>query len=162
VVVEASTLERIAEAAPTFVGVKHAVNDLGWVSSVLLALGPELRVFVGLEELSFPMLAVGASGVMNALGNLAPALVAALCTAVDEADLEGARKLHNQMFELAQAVFYDTNPVPLKYMMMRVGLLPDDEHRLPLIPADASVRARCDAALARAGLLTTTGAGGAA
>lgn len=161
VAVEVPTLERIAEAAPTFVGVKHAVNDLGWVSDALVRLGPDLRVFVGLEELSFPMMAVGACGVMNALGNLAPSLVAALCGAVDDGDLAGARRLHFQMFELAKAVFYDTNPVPLKYMMRRIGLLPDDEHRLPLIPADASVRERCDAALARAGLLTPSVAGGA-
>ena len=153
VAVEAATLERIAEVTPTFVGVKHAVNDLGWVTDVLRRLGPELRIFVGLEELSFPMMAVGASGVMNALGNLAPGLVASLCTAVDDGDLAGARRLHQQMFEVAQAIFYDTNPVPLKYMMRRLGLLPDDSHRLPLIPADESVRARCDAALAAAGLL---------
>jgi 4-hydroxy-tetrahydrodipicolinate synthase len=155
--VDVSTLERIAEAAPTFVGVKHAVNDLGWVSAALLRLGPDFRIFVGLEELSFPMLAVGACGVMNALGNLAPALVAELCNAVDAGDLAAARRLHFQMFELAQAVFYDTNPVPLKYMMKRLGLLPDDEHRLPLIPLSPAIQARCDAALERAGLLTSAG-----
>ena len=160
--VEVSTLERIAEAAPTFVGVKHAVNDLGWVSAALQRLGPDLRIFVGLEELSFPMLAVGACGVMNALGNLTPRLVADLCDAVDAGDLATARRLHFEMFEPAQAVFYDTNPVPLKYMMRRLGLLADDEHRLPLIPAGPSVRARCDAVLERAGLLTAATAGGGA
>ena len=159
VAVEVTTIERIAEVAPTFVGVKHAVNDLAWVSNALLRLGPDFRIFVGLEELSFPMMAVGACGLMNALGNLCPDLVAALCNAVGAGDLTEARRLHFRMFELAQAVFYDTNPVPLKYMMRRLGLLQDDEHRLPLVPLSPAIQARCDAVLERAGLLATIAGG---
>jgi 4-hydroxy-tetrahydrodipicolinate synthase len=161
VAVEVPTLERIADVVPTFVGVKHAVNDLAWVSSALLRLGSDFRIFVGLEELSFPMMAVGAQGVMNALGNLCPDLVAALCNAVDAGDLDTARSLHFRMFELAQAVFYDTNPVPLKYMMRRLGLLETDEHRLPLIPLSPAIQARCDAVLERSGLLAAVGGAGA-
>jgi len=52
------------------------------VSQLLQRFGPEFRVFVGLEELSFPMLAIGAAGLMNAVGNLAPRRVARLYDAV--------------------------------------------------------------------------------
>jgi 4-hydroxy-tetrahydrodipicolinate synthase len=58
-------------------------------------------------------------------------------------------------------VFYDTNPVPLKYMMRRLGLLETDEHRLPLIPLSPAIQARCDAVLERSGLLAAVGGAGA-
>src|SRR5690606_7078729 len=67
-----ATLRELKERAPSFVGMKRAVNDLGFVSECLSALGPSFKIFVGLEELSFPMLAVGACGLMNAVGNLRP------------------------------------------------------------------------------------------
>ncbi|MEN3273505.1 MAG: 4-hydroxy-tetrahydrodipicolinate synthase, partial [Actinomycetota bacterium] len=94
------TLEQIAEAAPTFVGLKHAVNDLGYVSDVRRRLGDDVRVFVGLEELSLPMLAVGATGLMNAVGNVAPAEVSSLYDLVAAGDLAAARKQHDALFEL--------------------------------------------------------------
>ncbi|MGH7879970.1 MAG: dihydrodipicolinate synthase family protein, partial [Candidatus Binataceae bacterium] len=70
--VELSTIERIAERTPNLVGMKHAANDLGLVTQVLARLGQDFRIFVGLEELSFPMMAIGACGLMNAIGNLKP------------------------------------------------------------------------------------------
>ena len=126
------TLERIAEATPNFVGIKHAVNDLGFVSEMLERFGPDFRVFVGLEELSFPMLCVGAAGMMNAVGNVAPAKVAALYEAVAAGNLEAGRRLHYELFDLNKAVFFDTNPIPIKYIMMRMGILEKNEHRLPM------------------------------
>ena len=146
------TLAAIAERAPTFVGVKHAAEDLGLVTEMLRRFGPEFRVMVGLEELSFPMLAIGASGMINAVGNLAPRKVSALYAAVAEGNLAEARRLHFELFDLNRAVFFDTNPIPLKYMMKRIGLLADDAHRLPMMPAGVELAARLDAVLERAGL----------
>ena len=147
------TLKACKDKSPTFVGMKHAVNDLGLVSAVLARLGPDFRVFVGLEELSFPMMAVGACGLMNAVGNVAPARLVEICEAVRDGDLHRGRKLHESLYELNEAVFFDTNPIPVKYMMKRIGLLADNEHRLPMVPATPEVAARLDAVLDRAGLL---------
>ena len=72
------SLKTIKSSSPNFVGMKHAVNDLGFVSECLSALGNDFRIFVGLEELSFPMMAVGACGLMNAVGNLRPKPLAEL------------------------------------------------------------------------------------
>jgi 4-hydroxy-tetrahydrodipicolinate synthase len=145
------TLKAVAERSKHFVGIKHAVNDLGFVSECLHALGPGFKVFVGLEELSFPMLAVGACGLMNAVGNLMPGVLAQMCAAVDAADLPRARGLHDRLLEINRAVFFDTNPIPVKYMMKRRGLIPDNEHRLPRAPATAETARRLDAVLERAG-----------
>ena len=107
---------------------------------------------MGLEELSFPMMAVGACGLMNAVGNLRPGVLAQMCEAVFRNDMAAARKLHDQLLEINKAVFFDTNPIPMKYMMKKLGLLEQNEHRLPMVPATAELAARLDGVLARAGL----------
>ncbi len=150
---ELASFEQIAERAPNFVGMKHAVNDLGFVTECLARFGPDFRVFVGLEELSLPMLAVGAQGLMNAVGNIAPGPVAELYEAMKAGDLGKARQLHMQLFELNRAVFFDTNPIPIKYMARRMGLLDDNEHRLPMVAATDALARRLDGVLERAGLV---------
>lgn len=147
---EVATVEAIAQRCDNFVGAKHASTDLGWVSEVLLRLGPNFRIFVGLEELSLPMLAVGAAGMVNAVSNVFPAAVAALYQAVQDEKLFEARRLHQSLWELNKSVFFDTNPIPIKYMMMQRGLLSSNEERLPMAPATAEVERRCDQVLAAA------------
>ncbi len=147
------TLKELKAKSINFVGMKHAVNDLGFVSECHAALGRDFRIFVGLEELSFPMMAIGACGLMNAVGNLRPQMLADLCEAVWRDDLSRAQSLHRQLFEINQAVFFDTNPIPIKYMMKRLGLLATNEHRLPMVPATAELERRLDGVLERAGLI---------
>ena len=148
------TLVELTRKSPTFIGMKHAVNDLGLVSEAMAQIGSQFKVFVGLEELSFPMMTVGACGLMNAVGNLCPARLAQLCDSVDGGDLPGARRIHEALFEINRAVFFDTNPIPMKYMMRRLGLLDTNEHRLPMVPATPELERRLDAVLERAQLLT--------
>ncbi len=147
------SLCEIAENSPNFVGMKHAVDDLGFVSRCLDRLGMGLRIFVGLEDLSYPMMAVGACGLMNAVGNLQPTRLARMCEAVWSGDLAAARAAHYGLFEINQAVFYDTNPIPIKYMMKRLGIIPENAHRLPMVPAEAALERRLDGVLERAGLI---------
>jgi len=148
-----ATVAAIAEHVPHLVGLKHAANDLEFLTETLKLMGAEFRIFCGLEALSLPMLVIGAAGLMNAVGNLAPARVAALCEAVDRADLSEARRLHFQLFELNQAIFLDTNPIPVKYMMWRMGLLKSAEVRLPLIELTGQQCKGLDEIMSRAGLI---------
>ena len=147
------TLGNISKACPNFVGMKHAVDDLGFASECLDHFGMDFRIFVGLEDLSFPMMAVGACGLMNAVGNLQPKKLAQMCEAVWKGDLKKAQKFHYELFEINQAVFYDTNPIAMKYMMKKLGIMPKNEHRLPMMAATKELEKRLDGVLKRAGLL---------
>jgi len=151
--IKAQTVMKIAEQLPHLVGLKHADQNLELLTELLVGLGPEFRIFCGVEALSLPMLILGGSGLMNAVGNLAPARVAALYAAVQQRDLDRAREVHVELFELNQSIFIDTNPVPLKYMMSRIGLLDAPELRLPLVSLDEANAKILDAVLMRAGLL---------
>jgi len=147
------SMKELRDKSSTFVGMKHAVNDLGFVTECLSAFGDDFKIFVGLEELSFPMMTIGACGLMNAVGNLRPGVLSDMCQAVWDSDLQKGRELHQRLLEINQAVFYDTNPIPMKYMMKRLGLMPANEHRLPMMPATPELEKRLDGVLDRAGLL---------
>lgn len=149
---DVATFQAIKQRCPNLVGVKHASTDLAFVTDLLTAMGRDFRIFVGLEELCFPMMAIGAVGMMNAVANLDPKRVAALHTAVEAGDLAKARDLHFALFEISKAIFFDTNPIPLKYMMKKVGILAHNEHRLPMVAAGEALERRLDAVLAEAGL----------
>lgn len=150
---EVQTVETIARSCSNLVGIKHASTDLAFVTELLASLGRDFRIFVGLEELCFPMMAIGAAGMMNAVGNLDPRHVASLHRAMTAGDLEAARKIHFELFEISKAIFFDTNPIPLKYMMKRMGLTDRNEHRPPMAPATAALEQRLDVVLKAAGLI---------
>lgn len=152
--VEVDTLLRIVEKTPHFVGIKHAFDDHNFVSEMIQTLGPEFRIFVGLEEFTFSMMAMGSLGTMNAAANVMPAKVAQMCNEVLAGNMAAARKLHYEMFEVMKAIFYDTNPIPMKYMMKRLGIIERNEHRLPMVPATPELEKRLDGVLQRAGLLS--------
>src|SRR5215831_10124399 len=154
VTVTIETLKELRDRSRTFVGMKHAVNDLDFASECLGALGLDFRIFVGLEELSFPMMAVGACGIMNAAANVHPRALADMCEAIWKGDLAAAQALHHKLFDLNRSVQFDTNPIPVKYMMKRLGLLEDNEHRLPMARATRELEVRLDQVLAKTGLLT--------
>ena len=147
------TLKTLREKSPNFIGMKHAVNDLGVVTECFAALGDDFHVFVGLEELSYPMMTIGAAGLMNAVGNLRPGALVEMCEAVWKSDLAAGREIHQQLLEINKSVFYETNPIPMKYMMRRLGLMPTNEHRLPMMAATPDLERRLDGVLSRAGLL---------
>jgi len=146
------TVKELKDRSSNFIGMKHAVNDLAFVSECIDAF-PDYLVFVGLEELSFPEMAIGAVGLMNAVGNLRPDLLAEMCQAVWDNDLAKGRGIHQRLLELNQSVFFDTNPIPIKYMMKRLGIIPENHHRLPMMPAEAALEKKLDGVLERAGLL---------
>ena len=147
------TMKILSEKSANFVGMKHAVNDLGFVTECLSAFGPDFKIFVGLEELSFPMLSIGACGLMNAVGNLRPNILSEMCEAVWDKDNERGLELHHQLLEINQAVFYDTNPIPIKYMMRKLGIMKNNEHRLPMMSATVELEKRLDMVLRNSGLL---------
>jgi 4-hydroxy-tetrahydrodipicolinate synthase len=144
VTISVDSVAAIAGRLPTLAGMKYAGRDLGYLTDLLVRMGRDFTVFVGLEELSLPMMAVGAQGLMNAAGNVLPGPVAALADAVNDGDLARARDLHFRLDRLNKAIFWDTNPIPVKYLLERTGVLPAARHRLPLMAAPPELRERLD------------------
>ncbi|MBI4667300.1 MAG: 4-hydroxy-tetrahydrodipicolinate synthase [Nitrospinae bacterium] len=149
--VDVSTMARLAPHK-NIVGIKDAVGDLNYTSDLIARLGPEFAVFSGDDALTIPMMSVGARGVISVAANVAPARVAQMVAAMLEGDMERARAAHFEMWDLMNAMFYETNPIPVKTALAMMGRI-KDEFRLPLCQMGQANRERLKAALIKAGLV---------
>ncbi len=143
----------VDKACPTFVGVCDRGSNPGLLSHLFNEICEDLRIFAGGEPHSLPMLAAGASGLMNAAGNLCPRPYADLCEAVGAGDLVAARDFYHSLCDIHDAVNADVVPVTIKYMMKRLGILPGNDHRLPLAPASPALEKRLDGVLRLSGMI---------
>ncbi len=129
----APVLKRLAEDFPQIVGVKEATGDMVQGSKVLEACPARFSVLSGDDLTALPLMSLGARGVISVTSNIVPGRMAALCNAFVQGDLEGARKIHHELFPLHEAMFMVTNPIPVKTSLALMGKM-GREMRLPLCP----------------------------
>ena len=153
--VMAETFEAIAERCPNFVGLKNTDDNLALVSRLLNRLGADFRIFGGLESTAFAMCALGGCGTMITTSNVAPKRIAYLNELCTAGKLHEARTLAIEIDELMTAPFLDTGPIPIKCMMKLMGLIPTNEHRLPMTPATAELEEQLKGVVRRYGLAVT-------
>jgi 4-hydroxy-tetrahydrodipicolinate synthase len=137
-----ATVGRLRRAHDNIVGIKETTRDFEHVSYVLDQCGTDFIALSGIELLCYPMLCLGGRGHLSCVGNFAPEPVAQLYEAFVASDHERARSLHYDLHPLVDAAFAETNPVPVKWVMRRLGLLGSDHAREPLAPLSESGRAR--------------------
>jgi len=138
-------------AHDNIVGVKLARPDLVHASQVIAACGPTFGVYSGVEALCYPLLALGGSGHVSATGNLFPHELARMADAAFAGDLASARTIHFELLEVNEAIFFSTNPIPIKAMLALAGIT-TAEVRPPLRPASSDLVARLEPILARRGV----------
>jgi len=150
--VTAETFEAIAERCPNFVGLKNTDDDLALVSRLINRLGPDFRIFGGLEATAFAMCALGGCGTMITTSNVAPKRIAELNNLCMAGKLHEAQTFAIEIDELMAAAFLDTGPIPIKCMMKLMGLIAKNEHRLPMVPATPELEKQLEAVVKRYGL----------
>ena len=132
--IEPATVGRLRRAHPNIVGIKETTRDFEHVSRVLNECGRDFIALSGIELLCYPMLVLGGCGHLSCVGNFAPQPVAELYEAFAAGDHDRAQTLHYDLHTLVDAAFAATNPVPAKWVMHRIGLLPSPTVRAPLAP----------------------------
>lgn len=142
------TLGRLRRAHPNVVGIKETTRDFEHVSYVFNEAGRDFIALSGIELLCYPMLCLGGRGHLSCVGNFAPAPVAQLYDAFAAGDHERARALHYDLHPLVDAAFAETNPVPVKWIMHRLGRLSCAHAREPLAGLSDGGQARVRALLA--------------
>ena len=136
---------------PRIVGLKDATGDLTFTARVRAACGDCLPIYAGNDAETVPILSLGGQGVISVLSNLLPERMRNLCRLFFEGHTTEASREQIALLPLCDALFADVNPIPVKYALSRLGLC-TDEVRLPLAPAEPSVRALVDAQMAALGL----------
>ena len=127
------TMGRIYKEIKNVVGTKEATGDMTHVSNYLEYCGEGLELLSGDDFTILPTLALGGVGVISVVSNILPKLVSDLCAAYRNGDLAKAKALHYTMMPLCRACFIETNPIPVKTALHKMGKM-DIEMRLPLVP----------------------------
>ena len=138
------------------VGVKEASGSLEQMSRILQLTNRKLALISGDDALTLPVLAIGGSGVISVVSNVAPKDVAAMVQAFLDGKPAEALAWHRKLLPLAKALFLETNPIPVKTAMGMMGLL-TPELRLPLCEMSEANQGRLREALAAYGLLRDGG-----
>jgi 4-hydroxy-tetrahydrodipicolinate synthase len=146
-----STMARLADI-PGIVGVKEACCDIQQISEAISRCHDEFTFLSGDDALTLPIAAVGGRGVISTTSNVAPTEVGALVRACLAGDMNRARKLHYDLLPLMDAMFCETNPIPVKTALGLMGLI-DPEIRLPLTPIGDANRERIQVVLKERGHL---------
>jgi len=142
------TLERVQGLA-NVVAVKEASGSLDQASAVRAR--TRLTLLCGDDSLTLPMIAVGAAGVVSVVGNAAPREMRALCDHARAGRMQEAEAIHRRLLPLFKALFIESNPGPVKFLLAAMGLI-ENELRLPLVPVEPASEAAILAAAGSAGV----------
>lgn len=146
--------ETVAELAKieNIVAIKEAGGSVDQVSQIRAQC--DITVVSGDDSLTLPMMAVGATGVISVAANVVPAKTAAMCAEFSRGNLDAARVLHYELLPLFKGLFIETNPMPAKAALAKIGLI-ENVLRLPLTPMREDKFAQLDPILQQVGALST-------
>ena len=139
------TIARLAELEHV-VGVKESCGDLHQISQVIARVPSDFAVLAGDDWATLPQLAIGGAGVISTCSNLVPREMVELVRAFVRGDVGRARELHYRLLPLCDALFSETNPIPVKVVLAMRGCI-EDELRLPLLSMTAGGRKRLELAM---------------
>ncbi len=145
------TVARLADV-DHIIGIKEATGDMVQARQVLDCVAGKIDVFSGDDPTAMELMLMGGRGNISVTANVAPRAVADLCTAAMAGERERALELHHSLMPLNEALFVESNPIPVKWALQRMGLT-GGGIRLPMTPLAESYQSDVEAALRGAGVL---------
>ena len=145
------TIARLA-AIPNIVGVKDATGNIGRGTDLLRMVPPSFAVYSGDDPTAMALMFCGGQGNISVTANVAPRAMHELCVAAMGGDIAGAVAINNKMIPLHQKLFVEPNPVPVKWALTEMGMMPSGI-RLPLVGLAEDCHDTVRGALRDAGVL---------
>ena len=148
---EPETIAKLSEI-PSIIGVKEATGDLDQASQIRALTPAEFAIYSGDDSLTLPLMAVGAKGVVSVASHLVGNQLQAMMQAFVAGNVQEALRIHIQLFPLFKALFFTSNPIPLKVALRLLGL-DTGVVRSPLVAGDAELEAKLKIVLQQIGIL---------
>lgn len=120
-------------------GIKEASGDISFVSKIARLAGEDFALYSGNDDMIVPLMAVGGAGVISVAANIIPKQMHQLTTAYLNGNVQLARELQLKYLEFINALFIETNPIPIKEAMNIMGMNVG-KYRLPLYEMEAGTR----------------------
>jgi len=143
------TIVRLA-AVPGIIGVKDATGHIGRGIELLREVPKSFAVYSGDDATAMALMFCGAQGNISVTANVAPRLMHELCVAAMRGEVAKAIAINDRLLSLHSKLFIEPNPVPVKWALSRMGLIPAGI-RLPLVPLAAAFHDTVAAALQESG-----------
>jgi 4-hydroxy-tetrahydrodipicolinate synthase len=124
------TVERLSKVA-NIIGIKEATGDLQRAQDILDRVSSDFLVYSGDDATAVELMLMGGKGNISVTANVAPRAMADLCAAAMRGEAEAARAINDKLMPLHKALFIESNPIPVKFALHEMGLIPDGI-RLPL------------------------------
>lgn len=137
----AETQLRLAEEIPSVVGTKEASGNLNQVADIIAGRPEGFAVYSGDDDLTLPMLALGADGLVSVIANAVPGATSKMVRLGLTRSFEDARELHFSLLRAMRASFFEANPGPIKTVLGAMGMI-EETVRLPLVSPRADNRVR--------------------
>ncbi len=144
------TVDRLADL-DNIVGIKDATGDLARGKQLIQRCGDRLAIYSGEDAISFSLMMGGADGTISVTANVAPALMAKMCSYALSGDSQRAREIDERLGLLHRNLFLEANPGPVKWALWKMGLM-QKGIRLPLVELDAKFHIQVIEALVQAGI----------
>lgn len=148
------TVARLAELEEV-VAIKEASGNLGQMAEIVKLAGDKITLLSGDDNITLPVLSIGGKGVVSVVANIVPRDTSDMVTAWEDGDFLKAKALFYKLFPLCQAMFYETNPIPVKTSLAVMGKI-REEFRLPLVSMAPANLERLKRVLQDYGLLQAT------
>lgn len=129
--IQPETISRLRGECKNIIGIKEASGSLEQASKILSLCGMDFILLSGDDSINFPLLTIGGRGFITVTANIAPKDVAELYNKYISGDFDTARELHYKLLPLNEALFLETNPVPVKRALALMGKI-ELGFRLPL------------------------------
>lgn len=149
--IEPDTVKKLAQH-PLICGIKEASGNISQVARIRELCGDEIDVYSGNDDQIVPVLSLGGKGVISVLSNVAPRQTHDICRLWFEGKVQESLELQIRMLSLANSLFCEVNPIPVKEAMNQLGF-PAGPCRLPLVPVSDAHRQLIHDQLKAAGLL---------
>ncbi|MEE8379643.1 MAG: 4-hydroxy-tetrahydrodipicolinate synthase [Gammaproteobacteria bacterium] len=134
------------------VGIKEATGDLSRGQEILDGCGDKLDLYSGDDATAMDLILAGAKGDISVTANVAPKAMHEMCAAALKGDRAEAERINKGLLGLHQDLFLEANPIPVKWALQEMGLIPEGI-RLPLTPLAESCHAPLRNAMQQAGVL---------
>ena len=151
--IEPKTIARLAAEFPNIVAVKEAAGNVAQTAELFRVLPENVTIYSGDDGLILPFMAVGARGVISVLGNIGGQMLQDVMQLYSEGKVAEAAELNKKLVPLANSLFIESNPIPVKYAVTKVTGIDAGAPRLPLTPLSEGGVAKLDAILAEYGLV---------
>lgn len=144
--ISAETTLRLARSWKNIIAVKEASGNMKQIEEIIAGAPEGFTVLSGDDGLTYPLMELGAKGVISVVGNALTRRFADLVHLCQEGKFQEARPLHYKLLEFYDQLFAEGNPSGIKYVLWRMGLM-ENELRLPLVAISAATGDRIDALL---------------